>query len=167
MLSVYSSEDFAIYDVLQNTAKLHVIQHEFDQAIGIYEKAIGIYQELDKSVLQEKAFDGITNIYRHLITIYTNYQPNYELALRYQNILHEHTMKLTFECLTYEPDKGRIALRGDQYKTDNKKKRVALHCRRLARIHRAFERNDLAYTLLCIKPQSCTTKLNGQMSIMK
>jgi tetratricopeptide (TPR) repeat protein len=149
MLSVYSTEDFAIYTVLQDIAKLHVIQHEFDQAILTYEKAIRIYQQLDKSILQERAFDGITDIYRHLITIYTSYQPNYQLALHYQNILHEHNMKLTLECLTYEPGKGRIVRRGDQYETDNKKKKVALHFRRLAKIHRAFDKNDLAYTYLC------------------
>lgn len=148
-LSVCSTEDFVIYYVLQDIARLYVIHHEFDQAILTYEKAIRIYQQLDKSILQETVTDGITNIYRHLITIYTNYQPNYQLALHYQNILHEHNMKLTSECSRYEIGKCRTILRGDQYEIDNKKKNLALNCRRLAKIHRAFYKNDVAYTNLC------------------
>jgi hypothetical protein len=45
VLSVYLTENFVVYNVLQNIAKLYIIHHEFIKAISTYEIAILVCQQ--------------------------------------------------------------------------------------------------------------------------
>jgi tetratricopeptide (TPR) repeat protein len=135
-------EDYWAY---VNMAKLYIIHHEFDKAILTYKKAIQVYQQRNKSIPQSEGSYDIGSVYRRLITIYTNYRPNYEVAISYQLMLHEHNMQSSFRTLGYNKDHDRYEMMNDeQYESDCKKDLLALHLRRLAKINQSFNNDELA-----------------------
>ncbi len=139
---VYAMEDYWAY---VNMAKLYIIHHEFDKAILTYKKAIQVYQQRNKSIPQSEGSYDIGSVYRRLITIYTNYRPNYEVAISYQLMLHEHNMQSSFRTLGYNKDHDRYEMMNDeQYESDCKKDLLALHLRRLAKINQSFNNDELA-----------------------
>jgi len=139
---VYAMEDYWAY---VNMSKLYIIHHEFDKAILTYKKAIKVYQQRNKNIRQSEVGYDIESVYRRLITIYTNYRPNYELAIYYQLMLHEHNMQSNFRTLGYSKDHDRYEMMDDkQHESDCKKDLLALHLRRLAKINQSFNNDDLA-----------------------
>jgi tetratricopeptide (TPR) repeat protein len=139
---VYAMED---YWVFVNMAKLYIIHHKFDKAILTYKKAIQVYQQRNKNIPPAEGGYDIGSVYRRLITIYTNYRPNYELAISYQKMLHKHNMQSSFRTYGYNKDHDRYEMMSDdQYENDCKKDLLALHLRRLAKIDQSFNNDDLA-----------------------
>ncbi|UJR29648.1 hypothetical protein I4U23_017196 [Adineta vaga] len=145
----FETEDYSMYKILREIARLYIIHHEFDKGVSIYEKLVRLYQQLTNGIRQYTGAYEIENIYRYLITLYTHYQPNYELAIHYQCTLHDYVMKLPIRTHIYDRDLGKYVIGVDEhYEIARKKEILAIHNKRLAKINLAFNKNDLARTQL-------------------